>query len=222
MKEDGASRENTETAVFSLIEDGLAELGLPADERPVAQLTQLVLLLTEWAGRINLTGHRDPLQLTAHLVMDAAALSQALPELASISRLADLGSGAGFPGLPVAILHPDLEVALVESRLKRHHFQREACRKLQLPNVIPILGRSDEIEVQPSDMVVAQAMAQPAEALELMQPWARPGGWVVLPASAGAEEPVIPQGLTGSSLREYVVPGTGRQRRLWLARLESR
>jgi 16S rRNA (guanine527-N7)-methyltransferase len=221
MHEDGESRQETETAVFSLIEAGLTELAVRADERPLAQLTRLVLLLSEWAARINLTGHRDPLQLTAHLVMDAVALSQALPELDTVSRLADLGSGAGFPGLPVAILHPDLEVVLVESRLKRHHFQREARRKLGLSNVVPILGRSDEIEVRPSDMVVAQAMAQPALALALMRPWARPGGWVVLPASAGAEEPQHPEGLVESSLREYVVPGTGRLRRLWLARVEK-
>ncbi len=214
----GDSREQIEVAVSSLIERGLEALAVDASAKQTGQLTRLVMLLSEWANRISLTGHRDPLEMASRLVLDAAALSQSLPELASASTLADLGSGVGFPGFPIAILRPHLEVALVESRRKRHHLQREIRRQLDLDRVIPILGRSDEVEPRPSDIVVAQAMTQPAEALELMQAWARPGGLVVLPASEGSDLPRLPAGFEDLSLREYRVPEIDRARRLWVAR----
>jgi 16S rRNA (guanine527-N7)-methyltransferase len=220
MKKDGVSREELETAVFSLLESGLTELSTPVEKSQVSQLVDLVSLLSQWADRINLTAHRDPIEMTSRLVMDAAALSSTLFELGSASTLVDLGSGAGFPGLPIAILRPSLEIVLVESRLKRHHFQREACRRLGLPHVRPTLGRSDEIEIRPADIVVAQAMTQPARAFELMLPWCRPGGLVVLPASEGAEQPALPATVRDCSLREYIVPGTGRVRCLWIAKVE--
>jgi 16S rRNA (guanine527-N7)-methyltransferase len=216
---DGEPREQIEFAVFSLIDQGLVELAAEADPEQISQLTRLVMLLSEWAGRISLTGHRDPFEMAGRLVLDAAALSKTLPELDSASNLADLGSGVGFPGLPIAILRPDLEVVLVESRLKRHHLQREVRRQLALAHVIPVLGRSDEVEIRPADIVVAQAMTQPGQAFELMRPWARPGGLVVLPASEDAERPTLPAGCEDLSLREYQVPTTGRARKLWVARV---
>jgi len=216
---DGEPRDEIELAVFTLIERGLRELSTAANSEQVSQLTRLVMLLSEWAARISLTGHRDPLEMAGQLVLDAAALSEALPELETASRLTDLGSGVGFPGLPIAILRPDLEVVLVESRLKRHHLQREARRRLGLTHVRPVLGRSDEVEILPSDVVVAQAMTRPDEALELMGPWARPGGLVALPASEESDRPTLPVGFKDLSLRGYQVPETGRVRKLWVARV---
>jgi 16S rRNA (guanine527-N7)-methyltransferase len=195
-----------------------------ADGLELAQtekLTQLVFLLAQWAPRMNLTGHRDPMEITSRLVLDAAALVGALPELGSASDLADLGSGAGFPGLPIAILRPHLRVYLVDSRQNRHHFQREARRQLGLDQVSPLLGRSDAIEVHPCDVVVAQAMAQPDTALAQMQAWARPGGLLVLPASSEASTPAIPDSRSGPERRTYRVPLTSVHRQLWVARLAS-
>ena len=216
---DGVPREKIETAVFSLLESGLRELGLPDDSTRLDRLTRLVFLLSTWAERISLTGHRDPLEMAGRLVLDAAALSQALPELDSAEILSDLGSGVGFPGIPISILRPELKVILVESRSKRHHLQRQLRRELELENVESLLGRSDEIEVVPSDLVVAQAMTEPREALRLMHPWSRPGGMVVLPASETAIPPDLPAGFDSLSSREYRVPASGRSRRLWLVRL---
>ena len=155
------------------------------------------------------------------LVLDAAALACALPELHSASSLADLGSGAGFPGLPLAILHPELDVHLVDSRAKRNHFQRAARRKLGLSRVHSILGRSDQLEPVSCDIVVAQAMAHPDRALELMIPWAKRGGLIVLPASETAGEPVSPTQLGEMERRQYRVPVTLTKRTLWLARLRA-
>lgn len=218
----GEPREQIEIAVFALIDRGLAELAIQADSQQMTQLTRLVMLVSEWAARISLTGHRDPIEMAGRLVLDAAALSKTLPELDTASQLADLGSGIGFPGFPIAILRPGLDVALIESRLKRHHLQREIRRQLHLTRVHPVLGRSDEVQIYPSDVVVAQAMTRPSKAFELMRPWARPGGLVALPASEESDRPALPPGLEDLSLREYRVPETGRTRKLWVARVPRR
>ena len=155
-------------------------------------------------------------------MLDAVAFSQALPEIARAERVADLGTGAGFPGLPIAILNPHVEVRLVDSRRKRHHFQRAAKRALLLDNVIPLLGRSDQIEAVPSEVVVAQAMAEPEVALPLMAEWAGPAATLALPASETAGPPIAPAGWTAPELREYVVPVAQRKRRIWVLERASR
>ncbi|MBW2424238.1 MAG: 16S rRNA (guanine(527)-N(7))-methyltransferase RsmG [Deltaproteobacteria bacterium] len=217
----GDPADSTDVEVSSVIERGLAALELPASAHQIRDLTGLIDVLSRWAPRINLTGHRDPVEMARRLVLDAAALSKVLPELASSRSLADLGSGAGFPGLPLAILNPHLEVYLVESRQKRNHFQRAARRALGLARVHPILGRSDAIAVQPCDGVISQAMAQPEAALELMLPWVAKGGWLALPGSAATSAPRRPPELRRLEERTYRVPGTEVERKLWVGRLGS-
>lgn len=214
---DGDSRIETETAVFSLLESGLNVLGFEENSTAVQKLTDLVLILEEWSGRINLTGHQGPLEIAARLVLDAAAMARALPELQAATTLADLGSGAGFPGLPFAILNPHLRVYLVDSRLKRHHFRREARRHLGLDHVVSVLGRSDEVQAEACDIVVAQAMTSPQAALSLMAQWAHPRSLLVLPGSENAIQPECPPGIGNIELREYQVPPTGTCRKIWLA-----
>ncbi len=213
----GGSRQLTENAVFSLLEQGLTELALPYTQKQLEQLAELVGLLDHWASRINLTGHTGPLEMASRLILDAAALVACLPEISESKTLADLGSGAGFPGLPIAILNSQVNVLLVDSRLKRHHFQREARRRLELENVATILGRSNEIEQVPCDIVIAQAMTQPRQALTMMAQWSHAGSILVLPASETASRPPCPDGFQDLLLREYRVPHTGTLRRLWIA-----
>ncbi len=216
---DGRADSSADIPVRERIESGLVEIFGSFESHHADQLTRLVSLLSEWAPRMNLTGHRDPMDIASRLVLDAAALVHCLPELDRATDLADLGSGAGFPGLPIAILRPQLSVSLIESRQKRHHFQREARRQLGLERVTPILGRSDEIETRPSDVVVAQAMTQPEQALASMRRWARAGGILVLPAAEMAERPRLPD-IDGSlERRSYRVPLTGVNRQLWVARV---
>jgi 16S rRNA (guanine527-N7)-methyltransferase len=218
---DGDSRQDTEIAVFSFLERGIAQLSPEIEPSKVQQLADLVMLLESWASKINLTGHRDPISMAGRLVLDAVALNAALPELHTSRSFADLGTGAGFPGLPLAVLNPDADAYLVDSRLKRNHFQRAARRALGLENTRPVLGRSDEVDQIPCDLVVAQAMTQPTEALQLMSQWAGRDGLLALPASEFAELPQTPDGYAPAELREYVVPETGTQRRLWLVRPED-
>ena len=199
----------------AILATGLAELDLPDDR--VAALAELSRLVARWAERINLTAHRSPEAVARRLVLDAAALGAALPVVPP-RTLADLGSGAGFPGLPLAILWPACQVTLVDSRERRHHFQRTAIRALDLSNARAVRGRAESLDPVPHQIVVAQAMAQPAEVLQWMRRWTTPDGWLVLAQSDPAPSVEAPAGVRFESIRRYQVPLGGASRSLWLGR----
>jgi 16S rRNA (guanine527-N7)-methyltransferase len=198
-----------------VLADGFAELRLPLEPAALERFEKLALLLDRWSQRINLTGHRGAIQIAGRLLLEAAALSQVLPEA---ETLADLGSGAGIPGLPLAICRPRCAVRLVESRERRHHFQRTAIRELGLDNATAVLGRAEQLEVQRSDGVIAQAIARPDQALAWMRPWVARGGWLALPTVPGAA-PDLPDLQSGRVLR-YAAP-RGPERAVFIAHLRE-
>jgi 16S rRNA (guanine527-N7)-methyltransferase len=207
----------TEEPAHELLRQGLNELGLPDAPRHRVALLELAQLLERWAQRMNLTAHRGLEAIVQGLLLEAAALSSQLP--ADLPSLVDLGSGAGFPGLPLAILRPDCQILLVDSREKRHHFQRAAIRQLQLANATALRGRIEDLEPWPGAAVVAQALAAPARAISLMLPWAEPGGLLALPGGSVAPEvPGSLEGVEAPEVRHYAVPCRGPSRTLWLAR----
>jgi 16S rRNA (guanine527-N7)-methyltransferase len=164
---------------------------------------------------MNLSGHRDIESITSRLILDAAALCAHLPRVA---RLVDLGSGAGFPGLPIAVLRPECALLLVEAREKRHHFQRAAVRELALGNVEPLSGRAEQIAPQPRPGVIAQAVADPEQALRWMLPWTEVGGFLALPGGERPPEIAIGPALALERVVSYTVPDGGPKRTLWLGR----
>ncbi len=202
-----------------LIRLGLAELELPPES--ASQLVRLALHVSRWAERLNLTAHRSAEAVARRLILDAIALGRALPE-SPPSSIADLGSGAGFPGLPLAILWPACRVTLVDSRERRHHFQRSAIRELSLSNVEALRGRAESVAHEPHQIAIAQAMAQPSIALAWLRDWVAPAGWIVLPLSESQSEdgPPIeaPEGVIQAETRSYDVPLGGPRRTLWIGR----
>jgi 16S rRNA (guanine527-N7)-methyltransferase len=205
------------SSLEAILEAGLHELGLPID--PAGALAELAALVARWAERMNLTAHRSPEAVARRLVLDALALGRTLPVEGPIS-LADLGSGAGFPGLPLSILWPSCHVTLIESRERKHHFQRTAIRALQLSNAQAIRGRAEILAATPHQVVVAQAMAEPEQVLGWMRRWVGPGGWLALAQSDPAPPIAAPAGIRPVAPRRYQVPLGGPSRTLWLAQLE--
>lgn len=199
----------------ALLAAGLEELSLEIRADQLEALLALARLVESWSARINLTGHRGLRAIVQGLILEAVALATRLPEVGS---LADLGSGAGFPGLPLAILRPRCRVTLVEARQRRHHFQRAACRSLEIANATPLQGRAEQLEPELHDAVVAQAMARPSRALQWMVPWCRIGGLLVLPLSAGSGHSPSDERVSGGQRWDYRVPCGGPDRTLWIGR----
>ncbi len=195
----------------SVIEQGLARLG--AESVSVDSWVRLARFIDRWSKRLNLTGHPDAESIAERLLLEAAALERALPPAAHI---ADLGSGAGIPGLPIALLRPQTQVWLIDSRERRHHFQRAAIRELGLENAEALRGRAEELEPRSSDGVISQAFAKPEQAVAWMLPWMAPTGWIALatnPDFPGLSHPELSEG----ELRAYAAP-SGPDRAVWLAR----
>ena len=199
----------------SLLDRGLGELGIEVTVPQREALLELADLVDRWGARLNLTGHRGLLAVVQGLILGSAALVAQLPEVES---LADIGSGAGFPGLPMAVLRPGCRVTLVESRLKRHHFQRAALRSLGLGNVKSVLGRAEDLEPFPHVSALAQAVAPPDSALALLIPWIVSGGLAILPGGPEAPQPAHPRASRQRQIR-YRVPCGGPERTLWIAQI---
>jgi 16S rRNA (guanine527-N7)-methyltransferase len=166
---------------------------------------------------MNLTGHRGADAIARRLILDAVALFNVLPDFDS---LADLGSGAGFPGLPIAILYPDRRLVSVEARAKRVSFQRAVVRKLGLENVEIIQSRIENVEPVVCQAVVAQAVVPPDQIAALLLPWCRSDGWIAAPGTPEslAEIPPETAGTEPGEIRRYQVPLAGSDRRVWLTR----
>lgn len=138
--------------------------------------------LGRWGDRMNLVGSTDPAAMARH-VEDALA---AVPHLPPNASVVDLGSGAGFPGLPIAIARRDLRVTLVEIREKRIAFLRHVVRSLDLDVEV----RRESIEVTPTsrfDFALLRAVAPPETSLELARPWVGESGeiWIWAGSSVG-------------------------------------
>lgn len=196
------------------LEAGLQALGLVLSDAQRAELDGHVRLLVAWNAAINLSGIRDPVAMAREHVVDSLAALAFVPALSLPSSsspaspaalsLLDLGSGAGFPGLPLAVALPTAGALLVESRVKKARF---------LAVVTAAIGQADRVRVAPDraealaadparrgrfDIVVARAVASTADLAELSLPLLRVGGSLVawkrrpleaeLEASVGAVE----------------------------------
>jgi 16S rRNA (guanine527-N7)-methyltransferase len=205
------------TIAREVIARGLEALALDPEPLVVDRLTSLAGLLSSWAPRMNLTGHRGAEEIARRLILDALALIESLPEFES---LADLGSGAGFPGLPIAILFPDRKLVSVEARSRRVSFQRTVVRELGIQNVTILHGRIESLAPQPCHGVVAQAVAPAERVLEWLLPWCEDGGWLAIPGSEEslASPPRDAPTHEDAEVRSYRVPLEGADRRVWLAR----
>lgn len=200
----------------TILDAGLTELDLSLTDAQREQLVELAGLLERWNERINLSGHRTAAELMARLILEALALSPLLPP--SVRSLVDLGSGAGFPGLPLAIARPAMRTLLVDSRERRHHFQRTAIRALEIQNVRALRGRIEQLDPEPAQVAIAQAVAPPSAVLEAMLPWADAEGWVVIPGSETPPDPGDHPQLIQAEVLRYRAPLDGPQRTLWIGK----
>lgn len=131
--------------------------------------------LSRWAARMNLVGSTEPGALARHVADSLAAA----PHLPGGARVVDLGSGAGFPGIPLAIARPDLALTLVEIRERRVHFLRHVVRTLALGCRVE-RRRIEDPPAECFDFALCRAVADPTRAAQLAFPWLSPAGeaWI--------------------------------------------
>jgi len=121
-------------------------LGAPLSEAQLSQLAAYLEILHRWNARMNLTAVRDPEQVVTRHFGESLFAAQHLfaPSLEPGAQLLDIGSGAGFPGLPIKIWAPDLNVTLIESQNKKATFLKEVVRALELKTVEVFTGRAED------------------------------------------------------------------------------
>jgi 16S rRNA (guanine527-N7)-methyltransferase len=153
----------------AVIRRALGEFKLPASDDQVLQIQQYIKILLTWNEKINLTAIRDPLEMLYRHFCECMYAAEAIPLKGG--RLADVGSGGGFPGLPLKIMRPELQVFLVESNIKKVAFLAEVIRELGLKGAQVLARRYEELgeEVAPLDYVCSRALGEYSVFLD----WAR-------------------------------------------------
>lgn len=200
------------------LESGLEALGLDAAHAPA--LLAYLALLVRWNQAYNLTAIRDPREMVPRHLLDSLAMHRSVEAIAAAGgSLADLGTGAGLPGIPLAIVHPGLQVALVESNGKKARFMREAVRTLGLGNARVVESRIEAFDAPGTfDAIIARALATLPLILELGGHLLKPDG--LLLAMKGtvptAEIAALPAGWRVRDVRPLTVPGLAAERHLVL------
>ena len=151
----------------------------------VSRIRQYLQLLLKWNQKINLTAEKDPEEIFKKHVFDSLQYSRAFePGF----RVMDIGSGAGFPGIPLKIIFPELQLVLVESQRKRCSFLETVVRDLEMEKVKVFNARAEDISGNQAgqfDLVIFRAVSGVQECLNLSERFLPSGGRVVLKKNPG-------------------------------------
>jgi len=195
------------------LDKGAAELGLSLGRDDRNKLLQYLALLEKWNQAYNLTAIRDREKMVSGHLLDCLAV---IPYMTG-TRVLDVGSGAGFPGIPIAVARPDTQVALLDSNHKKAAFLRQAVADLQLNNATVVCERVETwLAGEKFDCIISRAFAEIAEFIALTGHLLAPGG--VFAAMKGVhpfeEIERLPPALRVRQVHAFAVPGLGAQRHL--------
>jgi 16S rRNA (guanine527-N7)-methyltransferase len=196
------------------LERGLAALGLALPAAANDRLLAYAALLGKWNKVYNLTALREEGQVVGRHLLDSLAV---LPHLGQAQRLADIGSGGGLPGVPLAIARPELRVALVESNHKKSAFLQQAKIELQLANVEVHCLRVEALQPQEKfDIVISRALSDLAEFVRLAGHLVAEGGAILAMKGVHPYEEIalLPESWRVRETKPLSVPGLDAQRRL--------
>ena len=204
------------------LRDGARELGLPLSPELADAMAAHQQLVDQWAKKMNLTAIRDPAESARLHGLDCLLFAQIVGPTAR-GRLVDVGSGAGFPGVVLALARPQLDVVLLEPIRKRASFLRVALSRLGLPRArvaeAKLESGTEAAPWWPADVIVSRATIPPLEFISLAAERLQDEGRLILTSGVDGPSPHAVQaaadqaGLTFERRVEWTLPG-GHQRRL--------
>ena len=206
--------------MLDILTEGLAQLGLPADAAP--RLAEFAGAVLEKNRVMNLTAITDPADFAALHLLDSAVLLGFADFRGK--AVVDVGTGAGFPGVPLRILEPDFDLTLLDSLGKRIDFLKETCRRMGLERVRAVHARAEEFAAahrESFDIAASRAVAALNVLCELTLPLVRVGGSFLAMKSVDSDAEIdAARGAIGQlggrirQIRDYTVPTTGIRHRV--------
>jgi 16S rRNA (guanine527-N7)-methyltransferase len=203
------SKPDNRLALQARLDGGANELGVVLSAAQSERLLDYIDLLVRWNAAYNLTAVRDPAEMVTRHLLDSLAIAH----LVSGKSLVDLGSGAGLPGVPLAILDSERQIKLIDSNGKKARFQREAVRALGLRNVSIEHARAEDVPGT-YDCVVARAFASLSDLLVLGGHLIAPDGFCLAMKGLVEKEEgsALPAGFAIERIVPLHVPGLGAAR----------
>jgi 16S rRNA (guanine527-N7)-methyltransferase len=205
----------------ALLEAGLADLGLSPDSGQIDRLLALLDLVLEWNTRMNLTAITEPTAMVQKHLLDSLTVQ---PWLRG-PFVTDVGTGAGFPGLPLAIMNPGLRFTLVDSIAKKIRFVEHAIEALGLDQVDAVCSRAETLKpAQRSATVVSRALSTVPEFVRYAGHLCSQGGQMLAMKGRdpSAELTELPRGWRVAGVARLAVPGLSDERHLVVIEREPR
>jgi len=194
------------------IQQGCEQLDLTLTADQISRLQTYIELLDKWNKVYNLTSVRDPNEMVSRHLLDSLTI---LPYLKGDSLL-DVGTGAGLPGIPIAIIHPEIAVTLLDTNSKKTRFLQQVKAELRLDNVTVVHARVEEAKLPKFAMVTARAFATIKDIIDLTGQHCDDAGCLLLMKGVRPDEELGAMS-GGFKLQDVVtlnVPGCEGQRHL--------
>ena len=192
---------------------GLAQLQLELSDQQIAQLLDYLQLIAKWTKVYNLTAVRDPAEMMTHHVLDSLAAIAPLQKQMAQGKLMDVGSGAGLPGVVIAICCPAISVTCVDTVAKKATFIKQVALELKLPNLAGLHARVEHI-AQPFDVICSRAFASLVDFTQWSASALAPSGvWMAMKGKHPADElAALPAAVDVFHVEQLQVPGLDAER----------
>lgn len=201
----------------ALLREGLRRLGIDPGDGACDTLLRYVDLLAKWNRVYNLTAIRDPQQMLVQHLLDSLSV---LPVLPAMATLADVGTGGGLPGIPVAIMRPAMQVSLIETSSKKASFLQQARIELGLTRVEVCSARVENLVERQFEGIISRAFAELALFVDLCGKHLAPGGrlYAMKGVYPQSEVAALPSGWEVESSHALDVPFLEAERHLLIIR----